>query len=142
MSYDNVVRGKLNLKGKALEVRGGALKRRKKKHSEVDRALAAQQALAVAQAMGQVPLDAGGDGGNDGGARGGGEREEDARRATERAEDHWTPAERRYYEQLQKVEARRNEKQAAKSHRQKIEEFNKYLGNLTEHHDIPKVGPG
>lgn len=28
---------------------------------------------------------------------------------------------------------------AAKSHREKVEEFNKYLSQLSEHYDIPKV---
>lgn len=48
----------------------------------------------------------------------------------------------RYHEQLAKLEAERAAKQASKSHRQKVEEFNQYLANLSEHHDIPKVGPG
>ena len=30
-------------------------------------------------------------------------------------------------------------KMAAKSHREKVEEFNKKLANLSEHYDIPKV---
>ncbi len=33
-------------------------------------------------------------------------------------------------------------KKIAKTHRQRVEEFNTYLGNLTEHNDIPRVGPG
>ncbi|CAN1825514.1 Uncharacterized protein C31G5.21 [Linum perenne] len=33
-------------------------------------------------------------------------------------------------------------KMASKSHRDRIHEFNHYLANLTEHYDIPKVGPG
>lgn len=31
---------------------------------------------------------------------------------------------------------------ARKSHKEKVTEFNEYLGKLSEHHDIPKVGPG
>lgn len=31
---------------------------------------------------------------------------------------------------------------ASKSHKDKVAEFNEYLGKLSEHHDIPKVGPG
>lgn len=31
---------------------------------------------------------------------------------------------------------------ASKSHKEKVAEFNDYLGKLSEHHDIPKVGPG
>merc|ERR1711981_348989 len=33
-------------------------------------------------------------------------------------------------------------KQAERTHRQKIDAFNDYLNNLSEIHDIPKVGPG
>jgi protein FAM32A len=33
-------------------------------------------------------------------------------------------------------------KLAMKSHRQRVEEFNQHLASLTEHYDIPKVGPG
>jgi protein FAM32A len=29
-----------------------------------------------------------------------------------------------------------------KSHRERVAEFNTYLQNLSEHYDIPKVGPG
>jgi protein FAM32A len=31
---------------------------------------------------------------------------------------------------------------ARKSHKEKVSEYNDYLGKLSEHHDIPKVGPG
>ncbi len=31
---------------------------------------------------------------------------------------------------------------ARKSHKEKVSDFNEYLGKLSEHHDIPKVGPG
>ena len=30
----------------------------------------------------------------------------------------------------------------SKSHKQKVAEFNEKLAKLSEHHDIPKVGPG
>jgi len=33
-------------------------------------------------------------------------------------------------------------KKATKTHRKRIEEYNQYLANLSEHHDIPRVGPG
>lgn len=33
-------------------------------------------------------------------------------------------------------------KEASKTHKEKVSEFNRYLENLSEHHDIPKVGPG
>ena len=31
---------------------------------------------------------------------------------------------------------------AEKSHKDRVEEFNTYLSKLSEHHDIPRVGPG
>jgi len=57
-------------------------------------------------------------------------------------DDHLTPAERRFLHQTQKLELQRLAKMANKSHRDRIHEFNQYLANLTEHYDIPKVGPG
>lgn len=33
-------------------------------------------------------------------------------------------------------------KAAAKSHKEKVSEFNSKLEQLSEHYDIPKVGPG
>ena len=58
------------------------------------------------------------------------------------AQDRRTEAERKHEERLRKLEAERLKKVAAKSHKDKVEEFNEYLANLSEHHDIPKVGPG
>lgn len=34
------------------------------------------------------------------------------------------------------------DKLAEKSHKQRVEDYNKYLASLSEHHDIPRVGPG
>ncbi len=34
------------------------------------------------------------------------------------------------------------EKAAGKTHRDKVKEFNEKLANMSEHYDIPKVGPG
>jgi protein FAM32A len=56
--------------------------------------------------------------------------------------DRRTAAEKRHDELMAKKEAERVKKWAAKSHRERINEFNTYLQELSEHHDIPKVGPG
>ena len=56
--------------------------------------------------------------------------------------DYLTPAERPYLQRWEELDHRRLEKMASKSHRDRIQEFNRYLANLTEHYDIPKVGPG
>lgn len=58
------------------------------------------------------------------------------------ADDYLTPAERRYLERWEQIDRQRLVKMASKSHRDRIQEFNQYLANLTEHYDIPKVGPG
>lgn len=34
------------------------------------------------------------------------------------------------------------EQMASKSHRERVQEYNEHLSTLTEHNDIPKVGPG
>lgn len=57
-------------------------------------------------------------------------------------DDHLTPAERRYIEQRERIDMRRMAKTSNKSHRDRIQDFNQYLANLSEHYDIPKVGPG
>lgn len=57
-------------------------------------------------------------------------------------DDHLTPAERRYIEQKQQLDVHRLAKEANKSHRDRIQDFNQYLANMSEHYDIPKVGPG
>lgn len=57
-------------------------------------------------------------------------------------DDFLTPAERRYLEQKERIESHRLAKTADKSHRDRISKFNQYLANLSEHYDIPKVGPG
>lgn len=43
------------------------------------------------------------------------------------------------FEQAQRERLR---KKPQKSHREKVAEFNDKLAKLSEHHDIPKVGPG
>lgn len=61
---------------------------------------------------------------------------------TTKNDDHLTPAERKYLEQWEKLNIKRLAKEAKKSHRDRIQEFNRFLANLTEYYDIPKVGPG
>jgi protein FAM32A len=56
--------------------------------------------------------------------------------------DRRTAAEKRHDEKMAAREKERVAKMAAKTHRERVNEFNAYLQNLSEHHDIPKVGPG
>ncbi|QSL64327.1 hypothetical protein MERGE_001627 [Pneumocystis wakefieldiae] len=53
-----------------------------------------------------------------------------------------TPTEQKFEEIWRKRMDERVKKAAAKSHRERVAEFNKKLNELSEHNDIPKVGPG
>ncbi|KAK1280170.1 hypothetical protein QJS04_geneDACA004597 [Acorus gramineus] len=133
--YDYVV-GKLKLKGKALNVKAVGMKKKKKSKHHYDQILSQEGIVSLISEVGALG------------------RHWMVLRITHEAEksrdegrqpfhnDHLTPAERRYIEQKAKIELRRMAKTANKSHRNQIQEFNQYLANLSEHYDIPKVGPG
>ncbi|PPQ97830.1 hypothetical protein CVT26_012940 [Gymnopilus dilepis] len=53
-----------------------------------------------------------------------------------------TEAERRFEEVQRRRLERRVAKLANKTHKDRVAEFNAHLESLSEHHDIPKVGPG
>ncbi|KAF2746255.1 DUF1754-domain-containing protein [Sporormia fimetaria CBS 119925] len=53
-----------------------------------------------------------------------------------------TEAEKRYEERRRKRLEERLKKEGVKTHKEKVEELNKYLSGLSEHHDMPKIGPG
>ncbi|CAO2040883.1 unnamed protein product [Urochloa humidicola] len=135
--YQNVVGGRLKLKGKALDVKEGGVKKKKKKKQQQHREESSQ--------IGHDELHEGGsselptDPNN--------ELTEADKMGEEEGNphpdyDHLTPAERRYMEQKQKIDMQKLAKVANKSHRDRIQDFNQYLANLSEHYDIPKVGPG
>lgn len=117
-AYDNVVVGKLKLKGKALRVKvGGGIKKKKKSKHDKNHASGGDTALIT-----QI--------------------DEDVKETERNHDDYLTPAETRFLKQTEKFELQRLAKMANKSHRDRIQEFNQYLANLSEHYDIPKVGPG
>ncbi|KAK6936847.1 Protein FAM32A [Dillenia turbinata] len=131
--YENVVGGKLKLKGKALDVKAGGVKKKKKinknklnaQDTPHDSLTGEDTALSTdhVENLGDVDKEGGkGDGPSH--------------------DDNITPAERRYYEQREQIDLKRLAKTANKSHRDRIQSFNEYLANLSEHYDIPKVGPG
>ncbi|EDO36147.1 predicted protein [Nematostella vectensis] len=53
--------------------------------------------------------------------------------------DDRTPAQKAYDRLQEKRAAERILKKAEKTHKQRVEKFNEYLDELTEHYDIPKV---
>ncbi|CAM1508171.1 Fc.00g050190.m01.CDS01 [Cosmosporella sp. VM-42] len=58
-----------------------------------------------------------------------------------------TESERRHEEikrkrLLQMAEASGSRPELLKTHKERVEELNTYLSKLSEHHDMPKIGPG
>ncbi|XP_038897245.1 protein FAM32A-like [Benincasa hispida] len=125
--YENVVMGKLRIKGKALGVKGDGIRKKKKPRKQFDNfsQLVRGDDLSSGKNIHDDAID--GDNG----------------KGSYAANDNMlTPAERRYLQQWEKIDLQRMAQMASKSHRDRIQEFNQYLANLSEHHDIPKVGPG
>mmetsp|Transcript_15075 Transcript_15075/g.38325 ORF Transcript_15075/g.38325 Transcript_15075/m.38325 type:complete len:114 (+) Transcript_15075:211-552(+) len=56
--------------------------------------------------------------------------------------DNRTKAEKRFDEIMKRRELDEIMKAADKTHRQRVKEFNEKLASMSEHYDIPKVGPG
>lgn len=53
-----------------------------------------------------------------------------------------TEAERRHEAQRRKRLEERLKREGVKTHKERVEELNKYLSGLSEHHDMPRIGPG
>ncbi|KAL4743308.1 hypothetical protein BDV11DRAFT_122349 [Aspergillus similis] len=53
-----------------------------------------------------------------------------------------TEAERKHEEMKRKRVQERLKREGVKTHKERVEELNKYLSRLSEHHDMPKIGPG
>ncbi|KAL3736975.1 hypothetical protein ACJRO7_025841 [Eucalyptus globulus] len=139
--YENFVGGKLKLKGKALDVKAGGVKKKKKKKQQetqhqdpvsevIESELSAGEGAA---ALSNEPIED--------------EINDESKLSEEGKEaapyDHQlTPAEKRYIEQREQIDVKKLAKTANKSHRDRIQDFNQYLANMSEHYDIPKVGPG
>merc|ERR1712216_599810 len=56
--------------------------------------------------------------------------------------DRRTKAERRYEQTVAQRELEAVKKAAGTTHRERVKDFNEKLASMSEHHDIPKVGPG
>ncbi|PON32208.1 7-dehydrocholesterol reductase-like protein [Parasponia andersonii] len=135
-AYDNVVGGKLKLKGKALDVKAGGMKK-KKKHKKLQdqKSLITEDDLPAGGST-EVTISPEDDEINDGSSK----LSEEGKTAP--YDEHLTSAEKRYIEQRERIDNHRLKKTANKSHRDRIQDFNQYLANMSEHYDIPKVGPG
>ncbi|RDY04435.1 7-dehydrocholesterol reductase, partial [Mucuna pruriens] len=135
-AYENVVGGKLKLKGKALDVAGGVKKKKKKNKRNNDQFLqVAEDEISAGGSKEEAGKDGNDEDINDVSKLSG-------KGKTAHYDDHLTPAERRYIEQREQLDVHRLAKISNKSHRDRIQDFNQYLANMSEHYDIPKVGPG
>ncbi|NWS09283.1 FA32A protein, partial [Motacilla alba] len=56
-----------------------------------------------------------------------------------RGRDKRTPAQVAHEKMQEKRQMERILKKASKTHKQRVEDFNRHLDTLTEHYDIPKV---
>uniref|UniRef100_A0A7N5JEV0 Protein FAM32A n=1 Tax=Ailuropoda melanoleuca TaxID=9646 RepID=A0A7N5JEV0_AILME len=109
--YEAVQRGALRLKGDTDS--GSAGKRKKKKDKERKRSKIVDQIVSSKKQ----------------------EEEEEKIRAL----DKRTPAQLAYEKMQEKRQIERILKKASKTHKQRVEDFNRHLDTLTEHYDIPKV---
>ncbi|KAJ5224858.1 uncharacterized protein N7469_008361 [Penicillium citrinum] len=53
-----------------------------------------------------------------------------------------TETEKKYEEMRRKRLRERLQRDGVKTHKERVEDLNKYLSRLSEHHDMPKIGPG
>ncbi|KAF2838445.1 DUF1754-domain-containing protein [Patellaria atrata CBS 101060] len=53
-----------------------------------------------------------------------------------------TEAERNYEERRRRRLEERLRREGGKTHKERVEELNRYLSSLSEHHDMPRIGPG
>jgi len=121
-AYANVNLGKLRLKGKSLPVVGDKKKKKKKRRRTEDEEALLKKILQEEMGLGQ----------------------EETSEVTTPAdlEATMTEAERKFAEVQREREKKKIAQLASKSHREKIDQFNKDLDGLSQHFDIPKVGPG
>ncbi|XP_061456756.1 protein FAM32A [Rhineura floridana] len=108
--YEAVQRGPLRLKGDAGVAPAGKRKKRKDK----------EKSKIVDQIVSSKKQE---------------EEEEEQKRAL----DKRTPAQLAYEKTQEKRQIERILKKASKTHKQRVEDFNRHLDTLTEHYDIPKV---
>ncbi|KAN0133211.1 DUF1754 domain containing protein [Lactarius tabidus] len=119
--YDFRPGGSLKLKGGVAE--GGVVKKKKKPKGD-------QTSKGVNQDEGQSSKASPSGSGRNSPAIGGS------------SDDKKTAAEKRFQQVQRKRLNDKVKKLAGKTHKDRVHEFNSKLESLSEHHDIPKVGPG
>ncbi|KAJ6180960.1 Protein of unknown function DUF1754 eukaryotic [Penicillium mononematosum] len=121
--------GKLKLKGS--KVSGGRIEKKKKKSTKKKEEGEATQSKSESTPDTERP---------------GSEKDEDVRSGEDRERERDAPgkteAEKRAEEIRRKRLHERLQREGVKTHKERVEELNKYLSRLSEHHDMPKIGPG
>lgn len=124
--------GKLKLKGsKVKDGRVDKSKKKKKHHKDEQQVEHTKPAQDATQAK---------DGEEDG--RLDTKSPKDEEESGEQRVVHKTEAERKYEEKRRKRLNERLLREGVKTHKERVEDLNRYLSTLSEHHDMPKIGPG
>ncbi|KAI1391264.1 DUF1754-domain-containing protein [Hypoxylon trugodes] len=118
--------------GGALKLKGGKVQKAKKKKKT--KAASPERSLSIADESSVIEAEKI--------QRGDGKDEEDTK-----VVEHKTEAERRHEEanrkkMLKMLEDPKVASEFRKTHKERVEGLNTYLSKLSEHHDMPKIGPG
>jgi protein FAM32A len=116
--YAQVVKSSLKLKSKGAQDAGI----RKKKHKKAKSAATENERNAETESMQDVLT-----------------KKPTSSESSSRAATSKTKAELKFQEMQEKRQMDRILKKAEKTHKQRVEDFNKHLDSLSEHYDIPKV---
>ncbi|ATY62076.1 hypothetical protein A9K55_007315 [Cordyceps militaris] len=125
--------------GGALKLKGGKIDKKKKKQKRARSKTDLEKNLSAGDAAPQKELIKGRrDGSEDADGR---SEEEDATPAqkTESERQHEEAKKKRL---LKMAERSGSRPELLKTHKERVEELNTYLSKLSEHHDMPKIGPG
>ena len=134
MGFENVVGGKLKLKGAAaIEKPKKKKKKKKKKKTEEKEGVVVDED--------EDPLLVDGERKNATTASVS-SREQQHQQERKRTTDTRTNAEKAHDERSRLQRKKMILEQAELTHKEKVRMFNEKLARLSEHHDIPKVGPG
>ncbi|KAK9774195.1 hypothetical protein SCAR479_09059 [Seiridium cardinale] len=129
----------------ALKLKGGKVSKPKKKKKDKERSSDLERALSAGDAPSgnelEKPTSKKPTKGDDGGP------EEEPVEEEDEPTEYKTEAQKRHEEykrkkmlELSKSSSSRPE--LLKTHKERVEELNTYLSKLSEHHDMPKIGPG
>ena len=124
--------------GGSLKLKGGGEK--KKKHKSSSQKSSKKNIVGDDLVAKAKPTESNND--RDSPAASGSRHESPAATSSNKPSSSKTPAEIRFEETQRKRRLERVSKLASQTHKDRVHEFNAKLEALSEHHDIPKVGPG